>query len=238
MPWLFSCDASSLRFTNVLGLLVLSCLALLCRHEIESRLYEAHSSRRLKTVSTYAIHTAFNVALFPLLFFFSGLYYTDVISTAVVVGGYLNHLKRVGRDRSSYSSDLITICLGILALLMRQTNVFWTVVWMGGLEAVHAVKTLRPQRVDQPFMSTLAEQMKFYAWRYSVGDVHDPPLNLAWPDGKSSLYRGYQTMLLILCHQTCSSRRLALPSQHYAIPFELSVRYGHMYQSSFHLPAL
>lgn len=157
---------------------------MLCRHEIESRLYEAHSSARLKAISKYAVHTAFNIALFPLLFFFSGLYYTDVISTAVVVGGYLNHLKRVGRDRSSFVSDLITVLLGTLALFMRQTNVFWIVVWMGGLEAVHALKTLRPQHAEQPFMTTLTDQVKFYAWRYSVGDVHDPPLNLAWPDGK------------------------------------------------------
>lgn len=196
MPWLFSCDASSLRATNVLGLIVLASLTLLCRHEIESRLYEAHSSKRPKTVSTYSIHTAFNIALFPLLFFFSGLYYTDVISTAAVLGSYLNHLKRVGRDKCSFVNDLVTIPLGLLGLFMRQTNVFWIVVWMGGLEAVHAVKTLRPQRVDQPFMTTLTEQMKFYAWRYSIGDIHDPPLNLAWPDGENSFIPGQRHHLL------------------------------------------
>ncbi|KAK2599963.1 glucosyltransferase [Conoideocrella luteorostrata] len=181
-PFIFDCSASSLRVTNVLGLIILASLALLCRHEIESLLYAAHSSRRPKTISTYTIHTAFNIALFPLLFFFSGLYYTDVISTAVVVGSFLNHLKRVARDKSSILSDLVTMLLGALTLFMRQTNVFWVVVWMGGLEAVHAVKSLRPERVDQPFMITLADQLKFYAWRYSVGDIHDPPLGLAWPD--------------------------------------------------------
>ena len=132
------------------------------------------------------MHTSFNIALFPLLFFFSGLYYTDVVSTAVVVGAFLNHLKRVGRDHSSTLSDLLTIALGVLALFMRQTNVFWVVVYMGGLEAVHAVKTLRPGRVDQPFMKTMGEQLRFFAWRYSVGDIHDLPLSQAWPDGKSS----------------------------------------------------
>ncbi|KAJ4209885.1 glucosyltransferase [Fusarium falciforme] len=57
---------------------------------------------------------------------------------------------------------------------------------MGGLEAVHAIKTLRPERVDQPSMSSLVEQVKYYLWRYSLGDIHDPPLNLLWPDGESS----------------------------------------------------
>lgn len=157
----------------------------MCRIEIESRLHEAHFSARLKTASTYAIHTAANIALFPLLFFFSGLYYTDVISTAVVMGAFLNHLKRTGRDYSSWMSDVMTIVLGIATLIMRQTNVFWVVVWMGGLEAVHAIKTLRPERVNQPFMTSLGEQLKFYVWRYSMGDVHDPPLGLAWPEGEN-----------------------------------------------------
>ncbi|KAG5938589.1 hypothetical protein E4U60_001329 [Claviceps pazoutovae] len=180
--WASDCGASTLRFTNVLGLIVLAYLALLCRHEIESRFYEARSGARLKSMSTYVIHTAVNIALFPLLFFFSGLYYTDVISTAVVLGAFLNHLKRVGRDRSSWTNDLMTLFFGVAALFMRQTNVFWIVVWMGGLEAVHAIKTLRPERVDRPFMPTLTAQLKFSYWRYSVGDVHDAPLGLAWPD--------------------------------------------------------
>ncbi|KAG5933818.1 hypothetical protein E4U53_000857 [Claviceps sorghi] len=181
-PWLSDCDASALRFTNVLGLTVLAYLALLCRHEIEARLYDAHSSARPKAISTCAIHTAVNIALFPLLFFFSGLYYTDVISTAAVVAAFLNHLKRVGRHGSSWMNDLSTAFLGMAALCMRQTNVFWVVVWMGGLEAVHAIKTLKPEHVDQPFMATPYKQLAFYFWRYSAGDVHDPLLGLAWPD--------------------------------------------------------
>ncbi|KHN98985.1 glycosyltransferase family 59 protein [Metarhizium album ARSEF 1941] len=206
IPGMFSCDASSLRVTNVLGLIILASLTLLCRHEIESRLCEARSSTSLETISPYAVHTAFNIALFPLLFFFSGLYYTDVISTAVVVGGYLNHLKRVGRDRSSCVSDLTTIFLGLLALSMRQTNVFWTVVWMGGLEAVHAIKTLRPQGVEQPLVTTLTEQAKFYAWRYSIGDVHDPPLNLARPD--DLLFTAISLGIAALCNPFRVTRQI------------------------------
>ncbi|KAL6353493.1 hypothetical protein LRP88_13988 [Fusarium phalaenopsidis] len=178
----YVCDASSLRAANAVALMLLAYLALQCRHQIESRLYEAHSSIRLRVHSQYALHTAFNIALFPLLFFFSGLYYTDVASTAAVLVAYLNHLRRLGRDQSSPLNDLLTVFLGGFTLFFRQTNVFWVVVYMGGLEAVHAVKTLRPERVDQPFMSSLVEQVKYYLWRYSLGDIHDPPLNLLWPD--------------------------------------------------------
>ncbi|RSM05485.1 Dol-P-Glc:Glc(2)Man(9)GlcNAc(2)-PP-Dol alpha-1,2-glucosyltransferase [Fusarium oligoseptatum] len=178
----YVCDASSLRVANAVALMFLAYLALQCRHQIESRLYEAHSLIRLRVHSQYALHTAFNIALFPLLFFFSGLYYTDVASTAAVLVAYLNHLNRIGRNRSSVLNDLLTVILGVFTLFFRQTNVFWVVVYMGGLEVVHAIKTLRPERVDQPFMSSLAEQVKFYLWRYSVGDIHDPPLNLLWID--------------------------------------------------------
>ncbi|KAF4974520.1 hypothetical protein FZEAL_8588 [Fusarium zealandicum] len=178
----YVCDANSLRAASAVALMILAYLALQCRHEIEARFYEAHSSAKLRVHSQYALHTAFNIGLFPLLFFFSGLYYTDVASTAAVLVAYLNHLRRLGRDRSSFLSDLLTISLGIFTLSFRQTNVFWVVVYFGGLEAVHAVKTLRPECRDQPSMTTLVEQVKHYTWRYSLGDIHDPPLHMFWPD--------------------------------------------------------
>lgn len=182
-PASYLCEAQSLRAASAIALMILAYLALLCRHEIEARLYEAHSSTKLRVFSQYSLHTAVNIALFPVLFFFSGLYYTDVASTAMVLGAYLHHLRRLGRDRSSFRSDFVTIVLGVMTLWFRQTNVFWVVVYMGGVEAVHAIKTLRPERVDQPVMTTLTEQLKYYAWRYSLGDIHDPPLHMIWPDG-------------------------------------------------------
>lgn len=154
-----------------------------CRHGIERLQYAQRSLGQLKHVSQYAAHTALNVALFPLLFFFSGLYYTDVASTAVVLGGFLNCLNRLGREGNGIMSDLSTFVLGILALFMRQTNVFWAVVFCGGLEAVHAVKTLRPKAVERPWTMSPPEHLKWFSWRWSVGDVHDLPVSLAWPDG-------------------------------------------------------
>lgn len=79
----------------------------------------------------------------------------------------------------------MTIVLGLCSLTMRQTNVFWVVVFMGGLEAVHAVKSLRPKAVVQPYMTSLSEQLLFFFKRWSVGHVHDLPLNMAYPEGIS-----------------------------------------------------
>lgn len=187
IPQLNICDEFSLRAINFVGVVAVSYLALWCRQAIEARQHEAASTSqpvRVRAFSQYAVHTAINIGLFPLLFFFAGLYYTDVLSTGVVLAAFVNHLARVGRDHSSPLSDLVTVVLGLATLLMRQTNVFWVVVFMGGLEAVHAVKTLRPARVDQPAMKTLSEQGRYFAWRYSVGDVHDLPVHQAYPDGK------------------------------------------------------
>lgn len=184
MTGVFGCDTASLRATNALALTALAYLSMLARQRIEARLYEAHAGRCAIPKSQYAAHTALNIALCPILFFFSGLYYTDIASTAVVVACLVHTLGRLGRERSSISSDLLTVGLGLLALLMRQTNVFWVVVFLGCLEGIHAVKTLRPERVDQSVTRTLGERVRFFAWRYSLGDIHDPPLHMAWPDSE------------------------------------------------------
>ncbi|OBR02330.1 DIE2/ALG10 family protein [Colletotrichum higginsianum IMI 349063] len=176
------CSVLDLRGVNILAVLGVGILATHCRHLLETRRPDAASPAPPAVLSFHAVHLGWNVALFPVLFFFSGLYYTDVVSTLSVLVAYYHHLRRVREETSSFLSDWTTVVVGVLALLMRQTNVFWVVVYMGGLEAVAAVKALRPEPVARPIMSTLGDYVRFYAWRYSVGDVHDPPLNTAWPD--------------------------------------------------------
>jgi alpha-1,2-glucosyltransferase len=186
---------SDLRATNAVALVILGYLALLCRHEIEllltpnKRITAGDPTRQ--RVSSYSLHSALNICLFPLLFFFSGLYYTDVISTAAVLASFLNHLRRVRASAegqaSTFTNDAVTFLLGVVTLFMRQTNVFWTVVFMGGLEAIQAVKTLSPKPADAASGSdgTPLGNAKFYFWRSSLGDVHDVPLSEAWVEGIS-----------------------------------------------------
>ncbi|KAL6872841.1 glycosyltransferase family 59 protein [Trichoderma novae-zelandiae] len=202
----YTCDPKTLRATNAVGILVLAYFALQCRREIEARLHQAHSSVRINGTSQYAMHTAFNIALFPLLFFFSGLYYTDVVSTAAVLAAFWNHLHRAGRPQGSLGSDLVTVWLGLFALTMRQTNVFWVVVFMGGLEAVHAVKTLRPEAVRRPFMATLSEQLLFAVKRWSVGHVHDLPLHMAYPE--DMLFTTVSLITAALCNPIRLARQI------------------------------
>lgn len=195
ITWLVTgdCSAQALRVTNWLAIAVMPLVAMKCRLLIESLLAERHSEGSSSSrsqphpepvLSTYAFHTGLNIALFPLLFFFSGLYYTDVYSTLVVLVAYWNHLTRVSTSGAvTWKSNVLVVVLGVASLFMRQTNVFWVAAFMGGLEAVHAVKLLRPPPTSLG-QSDRETRFKFYLWRYSQGSVHDPPLNKAGLEGE------------------------------------------------------
>ena len=74
-------------------------------------------------------HTALNICLFPPLFFFNGLYYTDVASALFTLWAFSSFLRgRVIRF----------VIHGLLALSFRQTNIFWVSVYMGAFSIVFA----------------------------------------------------------------------------------------------------
>ncbi|KAK5661220.1 hypothetical protein OQA88_11112 [Cercophora sp. LCS_1] len=177
--WMLSkCSVFTLRYINLLATLLTGLVAARCQSLIEAR----RAGRDTEDLDPFSLHVALNIALFPVIFFFSALYYTDVVSTLVVLVAYENHLRRVGPRRPGFLNDVWTALLAVAALLMRQTNVFWVVVYMGGLEVAHAVRSLKPSPVDVPKQMSLVEHVKFYLWRDLVGDLHDPPLDEAWPE--------------------------------------------------------
>ena len=75
-------------------------------------------------------HTIYNVCLFPPLFFFYGLYYTDVASAVSVLIAYRFYLT--GQKRPF-------VIAGLVSLFFRQTNIFWVAIFMGGLEVLRAL---------------------------------------------------------------------------------------------------
>lgn len=180
------CSTTSLRLQNLVTLCVLFWVALQCRYKIE-RLHHRRLSGTtpVMKLSHYSVHTALNISLFPVLFFFSGLYYTDVMSTLMVLVAFNNTLSRLGRKRSSPFSDVWTILLGVGTLFMRQTNIFWVVVFMGGLEAVHSINMLpfKDER-SQPPLPSVSAQLKSWVKRSAMGGIADWPLDLVQPLGK------------------------------------------------------
>lgn len=90
---------------------------------------------------------------FPLIFFFSGLYYTDVFSALTVMCTYafwqgsLQH----GRGLTKFSLQAMILFTGLLSLASRQTNIFWVAIFPGGLQLVQTIK--QNARVHDPLIS-------------------------------------------------------------------------------------
>ncbi|KAL2153765.1 hypothetical protein VTH82DRAFT_4920 [Thermothelomyces myriococcoides] len=159
---LSECTPLSLRSNNLLATILTALVAAQCRHLVETRATSENRGTSSAAISFGSFHTGLNIALFPVIFFFSALYYTDVMSTLVVLVAYRNHLLRLQAPRPDILNDLWTVVLGICALFMRQTNVFWVVVYMGGLEAVHVLRSVQ-----------LSSQKD--------SKLHDPPLSQSGP---------------------------------------------------------
>ncbi|KAK7191019.1 hypothetical protein DPSP01_007809 [Paraphaeosphaeria sporulosa] len=151
------CDISALRALNVGAI----CLICLLSYQIRRLLRRPLPPRRTRTeasvpqfkddetqTSLLDAHTALNISLFPPLFFFSGLYYTDVLSTLVVLAAYSTYLSQRGTHNYLLSSLLI-INIGVLALLFRQTNIFWVAVFPAGLAVVDTLKSY-DEMLDAP----------------------------------------------------------------------------------------
>ncbi|KAI1259776.1 DIE2/ALG10 family-domain-containing protein [Xylariaceae sp. FL1019] len=174
-----SCTIRNIRAFNADVTFFIAVIALACRSSLE----KTHSGQNgtAQRPSNHDIWSGVNIALFPVTMFFSGLYYTDPLSTAVVLLAYYQHLKGPSSGSFSYLHPLLVVALGIFALLNRQTNVFWVVGYLGGLEVVRSIKELKPKAVETPTFQNLSEQVHFYVKRYSLGDIHDPPVGLAYP---------------------------------------------------------
>lgn len=62
-------------------------------------------------------HSAVNIALFPPLFFFSALYYTDVLSTLFVVLFYVTFLSSCRSSVPIWYRMITLVPLGVASLL-------------------------------------------------------------------------------------------------------------------------
>ncbi|XP_048410334.1 dol-P-Glc:Glc(2)Man(9)GlcNAc(2)-PP-Dol alpha-1,2-glucosyltransferase [Stegostoma tigrinum] len=112
------CSTGMLRFINLLfntGNLYLLYLLLCKIHQKDKA-----------TSAFQRIMSALTLASFPLLYFFSFLYYTDAGSTFFVLFTYLMCL---------YGSHCIAACLGFCAFMFRQTNIVWIVFCAGSVVA-------------------------------------------------------------------------------------------------------
>lgn len=93
------------------------------------------------------------VFAFPMIFFFSGLYYTDVFSALTVMSTYAFWQSSLRRERGLTKLSLQSLVLlsGLVSLASRQTNIFWIAIFPGGLQLVHTIK--KNARIHDPLIS-------------------------------------------------------------------------------------
>jgi alpha-1,2-glucosyltransferase len=113
-------------------------------------------------------NTALNIALFPPLLFFSALFYTDVMSTLVVLLSYFVLLNKTSPHGSAF--DIMSaVAIGVIALVFRQTNIFWVAIFPAGLSVIDALKGDAPSAKSSMAMTT--SEVLHRSWE--EGYVHD-----------------------------------------------------------------
>lgn len=127
------CDVFSLRITN----LVATAFLLSTIHKL---LVYLHGN---KVDNWKLILSAVNLSLLPVLYWFTFLYYTDVLSTLVVMVMILLHL---------HQAPTMAAAMGVVAVMMRQTNV----IWVGFLCVLIASDTLGARVLKGP-INTLSD---------------------------------------------------------------------------------
>lgn len=161
------CDTSTLRALNVGAICLICVLSYQIRQALRQP-FSPHQTRANSSANSKGIgegsktflvdaHTALNISLFPPLFFFSGLYYTDVLSTLVVLGAYFTYLSQRGTS-NFFVSSLLTINIGVVALLFRQTNIFWVAVFPAGLAVVDTLRRY-DELLDAPIQDAGPKRM-------------------------------------------------------------------------------
>lgn len=163
----------------------------------------ARSNERQTALFTNAVHTALNICLFPPLFFFFGLYYTDVPSTFFVLLSYFLALKTQQEKRKfmKFPSVVNTVVLGVAALFFRQTNIFWVAVFPAGLAVVQALKKSAHPTPEDAKEDTIGDVLR-NSLMYMC--VYDRPVRYASIEGKEILSAA-------IYHDTLLIRKTRLP---------------------------
>lgn len=119
-------------------------------------------------------HDVFNICLFPPLFFFYGLYYTDVISTLFVLCAH-----RLESDTGGGNSFLF-VATGLISLFMRQTNIFWVSIFCGGLKVCRRL-TIGRSGVEYPENASFFDVIQ-RSWQHHC--IYNPLVREAWFEGQ------------------------------------------------------
>ena len=166
---------------------LLRSMSLFCLTILVIVVYNTYTLRQIsRQHDLVARHSALNIALFPLLFFFAALYYTDVASTLSVLVFYWFLLLSYQVVKSRWLRNTMLVLLGSTSLMFRQTNIFWVAVFPAGIVLINELD--RGHQVVKDSMYRRAEgfgdsfmSVARTSWKMEV--VFDPPVRDAWLEG-------------------------------------------------------
>lgn len=139
-----------------------------------------HNVRNNRQPGAWLSHTVLNICLFPPLFFFSALYYTDILALLVVVEAYNWDLKRNSAGNNPVLSTLAFLVFGLAALVCRQTNIFWVSAFLAGLQVARTIRKSSKPIGSSDFSGIVKGAFK--------NEIYDPPVS-------SASFLGILTML-------------------------------------------
>ena len=115
--------------------------------------------------------SSINISLLPVLFLCNFLYYTDPVSTFMVLLMYCLH---------SSGKDWLSAFAGILAVLCRQTNIVW--VFLAAVEAAGnlIISEIRLHQARTKHPPTISLTMTGQLWELAIGllDIAREPWKL------------------------------------------------------------
>ncbi|PYH83405.1 alpha-1,2 glucosyltransferase alg10 [Aspergillus uvarum CBS 121591] len=149
-----------LRATNV------AATAIALPYRLQTLLDRLRKTRNTRPSGAWLSHTVLNICLFPPIFFFSGLYYTDILALLVVVEAYNWDLKRSADGAWAPLKTAAFILLGLAALAFRQTNIFWGAIFLGGLQVIRQLR-LKSKPCRSSGLADIARQ----GWQ---NELYDP----------------------------------------------------------------
>jgi alpha-1,2-glucosyltransferase len=168
-----SCSITTLRATNA-GFLVINSIS------VYTILKALHSpAPGTGNVALRYARTAANICLFPPLFFFSGLYYTDIQSARYVLLAYHQFCLSRQENFKNGNTVFLQILYGFMALLFRQTNIFWVAIFPAGLAVVELARRAAKESPTKSPKQNSAQFLQVFedAWKHRT--LFDPPVESA-----------------------------------------------------------
>ena len=148
------CSTGHLRAVN----LVMAVINAVLLHTLTSHVHGMKENYS----DVLGIWSSFNMSFLPVLFMFSFLYYTDPVSTAMVLLTYCLHLS---------GQNWLAGFAGSLAVLCRQTNIVW--VFLAGVETAGSlvISEVRLHQARTKHPPTISLTTGGQLWELGVGIV-------------------------------------------------------------------